>query len=306
MWILINVLIIILIFTILYFAIGIYFYNFAINRHVSKDFVGLEEPPREEKERREKWISDNSKDVYIRSTHNGELKLHSYEIKAKQKTSTWVIVIHGYSIEGKGMQPYAEEFFNRGYNVLLVDLRGAGKSEGHYIGMGWHERFDTIDWINYLIKKDKDCKIILYGISMGAATVMMTTGEKLPKNVRLAIEDCGYTSVYDIFAYQVKKVFKLPPKPILAMAGTVTKIKAGYSYKEASCMEQVKKSKTPTLFIHGDKDDFVKFDMLDELYNQAKCKKEKLVIEDAEHAESAEVNPEKYWSKIDSFIKKYI
>lgn len=306
MWIYIIIGIILLFFILVYFSIGTYFYNFAISRHVSKDFIGIEELPKEEKERRENWIKEHSKDVYLTSSNNGNLKLHAYEFKSKQKTDTWVIVIHGYSVEGKGMQLYAEEFFNKGYNVLLLDLRGAGKSEGDYIGMGWHERLDTIDWINYLIKNDKKCKIILFGISMGAATVMMTTGEKLPKNVKLAIEDCGYTSVYDIFAYQVKKVFKLPPKPILAMAGTVTKIKAGYSFKEASCIEQLKKSKTPTLFIHGDKDDFVKFDMLDKVYNQANCKKEKLVIEGAEHAESATVDPEKYWGKIDEFIKEYI
>jgi fermentation-respiration switch protein FrsA (DUF1100 family) len=124
---------------------------------------------------------------------------------------------------------------------------------------------------------------------------MMATGEELPANVKVAIEDCGYTSIWDEFEMQLKQLYNLPTFPVLNAASAVCKIKAGYMLEEGSCIKQVKKSKTPTLFIHGNLDKFVPFDMLEKVYEAANCKKQKLVIEGAAHAESASVNPELYW-----------
>ena len=242
--------------------------------------------------------------MYIKSKNNGNLKLHAYKIK--NNSNIWTIVVHGYMGEGKVMYESVKEFYNRGYNVLVVDLRGHGKSEGKYIAMGWQDRLDIIQWIDYLINENNQIKIILYGVSMGAATVMMTTGEKLPKQVKLAIEDCGYTSIWDEFKAQLKKVFKLPAFPILNVANIVCRIKAGYSLKDGSSVEQLKKSVTPTLFIHGNQDNFVPFNMLEILYKEANCEKQKLIVDDATHARSSSVNPVLYWNTIDSFIEKYI
>lgn len=141
---------------------------------------------------------------------------------------------------------------------------------------------------------------------MGAATVMMATGENVPSNVKIAIEDCGYTSVWDEFKIQLKSLFGLPSFPVLNAASIISNIKAGYTLKEGSSIEQIKKSKIPILFIHGSEDKFVPFNMLDELYNAATCQKDKLVVEGAAHAESDSVNPELYWNKIDEFIENYV
>ena len=105
---------------------------------------------------------------------------------------------------------------------------------------------------------------------------------------------------------QLKDLYNLPTFPALNAASTVCKIKAGYKVEEGSSVEQVKKSKTPTLFIHGDLDRFVPFEMLDKVYEAANCKKEKLVIEGAAHAESSNINPELYWKTIDKFIGENI
>ena len=82
-----------------------------------------------------------------------------------------------------------------GFTVLMPGLRGHGESTGHYIGMGWHNRLDMLRWIDEIVRDDPEAEIVLFGISMGGATVMMTSGEALPPNVKVIVEDCGYTSV---------------------------------------------------------------------------------------------------------------
>lgn len=294
----------------IYFFMGNFFYNIALNPNTLKNFV-LGEDSAEVEEQEEKglekvdWLSQNSTHTYITSSNNGNLKLHAYEIINKEESDTWTITIHGYSGQAKDMTYFAQEFYKRGYSVLMVDLRGHGQSEGDYIGMGWHDRLDIMDWANYLINKNYNCKIILHGVSMGGATVMMATGEELPDNIKVAIEDCGYSSIWDEFEIQLKRLYNLPTFPVLNAASAVCKIKAGYNIDEGSAVEQVKKSKTPTLFIHGEQDSFVPFEMLDKVYQAASCEKEKLVIKGAAHAESVSVDPELYWETIDEFIERF-
>lgn len=285
--------------TIAYFTIGNYFYNIALNPNTSKEFV-----LGEIEQVKDSGINQYGEDVYITATNNGNLRLHAYEIT--NNSDIWAIVIHGYCGQGQDMTYFAQEYYNRGYNVLVVDLRGHGQSEGDYIGMGWHDRLDIIEWANYIINKNLNSQIILHGVSMGAATVMMVTGENLPSNIKLAIEDCGYTSIWDEFAMQLKLLYNLPTFPALNAASAVCKIRAEYMLEEGSCVQQVKKSKTPTVFIHGDQDRFVPFEMLDVVYQAANCEKQKLVIEGAAHAQASGVNPKLYWQTIDEFIEKYI
>lgn len=298
--------------------VGNYFYNLALNPNASKgqifglteeassDSVSQEETSGETRSEDLEWLLAESdyEDKYIRSSDG--LKLHGYEVKNKKKTSNWVIVVHGYTSEGKQISSLAKPFYDMGYNLLIPDLRGHGKSEGDYIGMGWDDRLDIIKWIDHIIEEDKDANIILHGISMGAATVMMASGENLPSNVKAIIEDCGYTSIWDEFSYQLKALFKLPSFPVMNAASIVSKIRAGYWLGEGSAIKQVAKSKVPMLFIHGDSDDFVPYFMLDELYNAANCEKEKLVIKGAGHAKAATTNPELYWDTIKKFIDKNI
>ena len=251
-----------------------------------------------------KWLEQNGTEVEIISKDG--LKLVGYEIKARQNSNIWVIAVHGYMGSGTDMIQYVEKFRSYGYNGLIIDLRAHGRSEGQYIGMGWLDRYDLRMWIDKIIEENKNCKIILYGISMGAATVSMTTGEELPKEVKLAIADCGYTSVWEEFSVHLKKILHVLPFPLLYVASFMSKMFVGYGFKEASTIKQLKKSKTPTLFIHGKKDKFVPFSMLDKIYKSAQCEKEKLEIEEAAHAESCNINPEKYWGTIEKFIEKYI
>ncbi len=298
--------IIILISIIMGFVVGNFLFDLALNPKTSKNIIfnnDFDEEQEKRKVENEKWLAENSIEVFI---ENKKTRLQGYEVKNCKESNIWVIAVHGYVDSAISMVPSCKQFLIFGYNVLMPNLRTHGKSEGKYIGMGWLDRLDLLKWIEHLNKKYENIKVILYGISMGASTVMMVSGEKLPSNVKAIVEDCGYTSVWEEFSDKLKNLFHLPQFPTLYYANLITKIKAGYSLKKASCIKQLKKSVTPILFIHGDKDKFVPFYMLDKLYNSANCEKEKLIIHNAGHAEAQEINPEKYWRTVKKFIKKYI
>ena len=291
--------------------IGNYFYNLALNPTTPKDIVfGTPEEAATTSgqvlDSDISWLLNHSNytDEYITSSDN--LKLHSYQIKNETSSDKWVITVHGYTSEGINMSSYAKKYYDNGYNVLIPDLRAHGLSEGDYIGMGWDDRLDIISWINYILNEEPNAEIILHGVSMGAATVLMTSGEEIPSNVKAIVADCGYTSVWDEFAYQLDDLFSLPEFPILNVSSIVAKIRSGYFLGEASSIDQVKKSKTPILYIHGDQDDFVPYYMMEELYNATSSEKEMLTIKGAEHAKASEVDPETYWTSVNNFINKYI
>ena len=252
------------------------------------------------------WLlrQSNLEDKYVNSFDN--LKLHAYSVKQKEKTSKWAIIVHGYGEDSKLMSIKALHFYEMGYNVLVPDLRGNGKSEGNYFGMGWNDRLDICKWIDTIIKEDPNSQISLYGVSMGASSILMASGENLPSNVKAIVSDCAYTSVYDVFGYNLKTYLNTPSFPIVNFTDLVTRIKCGYSLKDASAINQVKKSKIPILFIHGSSDKIVPPHMMNDLYNATKCDKEKLLIEYAEHGSADLVDPEAYWSKIKIFLNKYI
>ena len=229
---------------------GTYLYNLALDPTTDKSIVfGSDEESTEAISQNETsgevnidaetWLLNDSGYESLYRTSKDGLKLHNYLLK--NNSNKWVITVHGYTSEGKLMSNYGKKFYDMGYNVLIPDLRGHGMSEGDYIGMGWDERLDIIDLINYIIDVDKDSEIVLFGVSMGAATVMNVSGENLPSNVKAIIEDCGYTSAWDQFSYQLDELFGLPPFPMMHTASLIGKFRAGYWLKDASPLEQVKK-----------------------------------------------------------------
>lgn len=252
-----------------------------------------------------KWYDENYKQEVTIKSRKG-INLHATEFRNPSNSNVWVIEIHGWTNVKRESSSYAMEFYRRGFNVLLPDLRGHDHSESKFVSMGWLDRLDMVDWINSIVAENPKAKIIIHGVSMGGATTMMTTGEELCENVVLAIEDCGYSSVKDIFVDQCIRKYKIPPKLAIPAGTFVNKLINGFFFGEASAVEQLKKSKTPTLFIHGDKDDFVLPQNLDIVYNACAAPKEKYVVKGAEHAVSSHWFHEEYWSVVDKFLDKYL
>ncbi|STD23699.1 alpha/beta hydrolase [Enterococcus mundtii] len=287
---------------------GNYFYNYAVVPS-EKDFLEGDTPgttKTNEESSAQSWFANPENRKEWQQTSADGLKLSAIYLPATDSHKT-AIVAHGYMGNAETMANYAKMFHDLGYNVLVPDARGHGKSEGDYIGFGWHERKDYVKWIDQVLETNGQSEeIVLYGISMGAATVMMTSGEPLPTNVKAIIEDCGYSSVNEELAYQLNELFSLPPFPLIQVTSLMTKIRAGYFFREADAIKQLEKNQLPMLFIHGDADTFVPYEMLDKVYQATNGPKEKYIVPGAEHAKAYSIDPENYQKTVSSFLEKYV
>ena len=252
-----------------------------------------------EKERRREWFEKYQIDVYTKTSDN--LKVHAHFLENKN-SNIYTIIVHGYESKGSNMRYYGEKFFNMGYNVLLIDLRAHGLSEGNFYGMGYLEKEDILAWIKYILSINSNADIILFGISMGAEAIMIALAENLPSNVKLAIEDSGYTNANEQLGNRLKISYHLPYFPFIPIISLITKLRIGYFFSEANALKSVSKTKTPILFIHGSEDDLVPLDMMERLYNACSSKKDKLIVEGAYHISSAKHNEKLYWDKIKEVI----
>lgn len=256
------------------------------------------------------WFSEARQPVSITSFDG--LNLHGWLFDpdcVNPLPHLYAICCHGYTGEPAEMAKWAHRFAKLGFTVLVPAQRAHELSEGRYVGMGWLERNDLLAWIHLIVESDPDARILLHGNSMGAATVMMAAGDpRLPRNVVSAIEDSGYASVRMQFIDSARSMFHLP-KLLAAMcvdaAGLVCKYRAGFDFSDASCVEQLKHTTIPMLFIHGAADTFVSPRFLDMIYGAcSSLDREKLLVPDADHVMSSAVAPDVYWSKVEGFVKR--
>lgn len=259
--------------------------------------------PTPEHEAADAWFKARA--VAVRHRNREDMRLAAWFVP-KAGSRDYAILCHGYTSCGADMRFQGKSFYDMGMNVLMPDARAHGKSAGKMIGMGWPERLDIVEWVYEILKRDADASILLYGVSMGAATVMMAAGEALPENVKLVIEDCGYTSVREEIGHVVRMQYKLPSFPLVDLASLVAQYRAGYGFSEASAVDQIQKCRVPVLFIHGEKDDFVPFEMVFPLYGAATCEKQLLTVPDAGHANAMSQAPQLYWDTIRDFVQKHM
>lgn len=299
---------------------GVYFYNYAFSTVSGKKTPGNPDDQGSEKAEYDNSFFDtvksagNYEDVYMQSRDG--LLLHGIVVEecdlvvgtpSRYQSGKWAVLCHGYTGKAANMSSFAEIFASLGFSILSVDLRGHGDSEGKYRGMGWHDSFDLMEWIQFLESHYTVTDIALYGISMGGATVMNAAGHNLPESVKVIVEDCGYSSIKDEMKYNMKLRYNLPSFPIMNFFSLVTKKRAGFSVlKDGDTVKQLKKSNIPILFIHGDEDTFVPFSMFGKVYKAASGPKEKFVVTGAGHGKSFTLDPEGYRNAIYSFLYKYI
>ena len=168
------------------------------------------------------------------------------------------LLIHGYTDSYFGMLEIARMYRDSlNFNFLAPDLHFHGMSEGRAVRMGWLDRLDARRWGELAHDIWKDDFLVVHGVSMGAATTMMLSGETLPSYFSAFIEDCGYSDVWHQFAHNLKDIFGLPPFPVLHSADIICRLRYGWGFRQASSVKQLAKSTKPMLFIHGGDDDFV-------------------------------------------------
>ncbi len=279
--------------------VGNYLYDYTINPHSTHSIFERLDIDDKKSEESLNWLDENATDV-IRVSDDG-LNLHSYYVD--KGSDVTILLVHGYRSQGASVMSPIKRFYKEGYNMLIPDLRGHGKSEGDYIGMGLDDRKDIMMWIEYLIENHHNT-IILYGISMGGATLLNVSAEKLPLQVKAIISDCSYNSIIELLKYHLD-LDDMKNKTALTLASFITYIRAGYRIEDVVPVNKVKESQTPILFIHGESDDFVPVSMVYDLYNAATCDKSLLVLSKAKHANSFKYS-DIYYEHVLTFISKYI
>ncbi|WAA12706.1 alpha/beta hydrolase [Fervidibacillus halotolerans] len=291
---------------------GNYFYGEAVKRGVDVELhreatsVNADASPEDHAilEEAKNWFNNRDKEILTITSYDG-LKLKAQFIKNEAENKKVVLLAHGYRNVGNDMGKYAKMYYDEGFDILIPDHRGHGESEGDYIGYGWHDRFDFLRWIDEMIKRGTE-SVILHGNSMGAALVLMTSGEELPDEVKGIIADSSYTTVKEELKHQLKHLYGLPSFPILDVTSMITKIRAGYFFGEGSAIDQVKKNTRPLLLIHGDADDLVPTWMGEALYEAAGGEKELWMPENVGHTKAFDVYTKEFIERVMDFVNRVI
>lgn len=285
---------------------GDYFFKFAMTPYNkqpdSKEILGTDALFSQKN-----WFKKFPKEDWLIKTPNSLKLFASY---LDHHTAKSVILLHGFMADGDSMAGFAKLFYDLGYKVLLPDARAHGKSQGNYIGYGWVEKADILQWINEIIARiGQSSKIVVMGQSMGGATAMMVSGMKLPVQVKAFIEDCGYSNVKEEVLYQAANLVNLKPaagKCLVSLVSEINRIKNGFFLGQASCVQQLKKNTRPFLFIHGGKDHFVPTKMVYQNYAATTAPKKLWIAPLAGHAMSLPMYYTEYQRQVDAFLAKYV
>lgn len=219
-----------------------------------------------------------------------------------------IIAVHGWrSSWTKDFGLIADFLRENNCHVLYIEQRGQNNSGGEYMGFGLTERFDCLDWIDWVnLQKPEGIPIYLCGISMGASTVLMTTGFALPQNVHGVIADCGYTSPHAIWKHVAEEGLHLHYDDVMSsIAEDICRSKIQIGPKDYSCTKAMTACKVPVLFVHGTEDDFVPVEMTYENYKACVAPKRLLIVPGAGHGMSYIVEKEKYEETLKKFWNEF-
>ena len=233
------------------------------------------------------------------------LRLAATHFSPAAPSHRWVVLLHGYGRSQEDTWDYAADYIEHGYHVLTPDLRASGRSEGQYVTMGALESRDVSAWLARIAEVDPEARVVLHGVSMGAATALLTAGASdAPADLAAVIEDSGYTSAEDMFVRKMES-FNLPADLIMRGVNYMSREKTGVALSEASALEAARRTKVPTLFIHGTSDLLVPYSMMKELAAASRApQKEELTVEGAWHAAAKAKDPENYYRHVFAFADR--
>ena len=245
----------------------------------------------------------NQEVVNVKS-HDG-LRLQGYYYN--NNSDVTVMFVHGYRASPfNNFSTVGKKMYEEGYNVFFIDQRAHNASEGKYTTFGIKERYDVRTWLYKLNDLYNPKKVILYGLSMGCASSEMALSLELPKNLKLAVLDCGFNDVFDLMMYQTQKRIKLNPYLSVKIMNIYAKLFAGFNMFETKSSDSLKEAKVPCFFIHGKKDDVVPFSHGLENYEACPTKKDCVFLEDVDHARCYYAGGKDLEEKLMKFIKEVL
>lgn len=255
------------------------------------------------------WLEEYGYERHYITSERGE-KLTGFLFKPEKESNIYLFCAHGYRSCGiREFNGVIRFYIERGYNVFLPDHIASGESEGTHCTFGYYETEDCMKWLSYLNENfGDDITIVLHGVSMGCATVTMMNGrEDLPQNVKGVVADCGFSSATDLFAYKLGTFGIKKSDKIIDAVNYVNKKNIGFDFKELRPLDSVKNARTPMLFIHGADDGLVPCFMVNELYEACSAeKKDLLIVEGADHAQSCMKGDEEYVAKLSCFLDEVL
>lgn len=222
-------------------------------------------------------------------------------------SNKWVVILHGYNGSMEDIYDIAMHYSDEGYNILMPDLRANGESEGSFLGMGWLDRLDVINWIDVILEDSPSAEIVIHGIDIGADAALMLSGEPVKSSIKAIVAEGAYTNAWEVTKKEYKARYeKWPVFPFLNMMNPVMKVWAGYSLKEADAVKQVKNTSVPILLIRGQNDTYVTEDMTKELDQAIASPHEVLTIAAGTHEDCRYAEPDIYYNKTFEFVGGYI
>lgn len=263
----------------------------------------LAELARKMKEQIKKVLLINYETCRTESYDGLELCAKYYHVK---DGAPYILLMHGY--RGVAERDFAfilPILLKNGYNVIMPDERATGKSKGHAVTFGIKERKDVRTWLYYMLNRFGNIDICLYGISMGAASVLMASELNLPHNVKCIVADCPYSAPRDIIQKVCTKV-KLPPKLSYALLKLSAFLYCKMNIDGASAKDAVKHTDVPILMFHGEEDWFVPCEMSKEIQDACYGYVERYTFPGADHAFSSVVDPDRYERLLNDFLDRFL
>ncbi|WP_215112792.1 alpha/beta hydrolase [Exiguobacterium sp. s63] len=222
-------------------------------------------------------------------------------IYRNEGSTKWIVFVHGYTASHSFMAPHLAMFHRLGFNLLAVDLRSHGESEGVYASYGYHEKIDMIDWVDWLRENETVETVGLHGVSMGAATVLQTTPLT---EVDFTIAECPFDDMKQLMRYQLKELHHIPAELFLPGINYFLWSRAGFTMNQVQPKKAVTETTTPILFVHGSKDDFVPTWMSVEMNALNRTNDIKL-IDGAEHTDCIIKDAAGYEEAVTNFLYRH-